>query len=725
MAPVRSFSNVLYLLFIPLLFGSVGSTSWLAHRAGQKSVEDVASTLGAVYTERVRERVEAYLREPQLVTRVIRTEIALGLLDPTDLDTLLRRFVRQVLDFGNVPYVYYGTSDGQSIGFQRELDGSYRFAQVDGEGRLVTYAASPEMTIGEELEAEPSYDPRVRPWYRAAVEAGDLTWTEIYVWFGREELCIDAVAPIYDAEGQLLSVLDAGYTLGQLSGFLRQLELSATGEVFIIDADGLLVASSTGQPLVVRDGETRRRVELMEHDTSLAELIADEIAAHDGSFSLERRMQHPSLGPIAVRAHPLGLELGLDWQLVVAIPESDFTAHHRLLRHRTLVLSLLALLLTILAVLIFVRRLSRPLQELVRAAERVRVGDLDIQLPPVTQDEVGLLTLAMSEMVTGLQEREAIREAFGRYVTQELAEQILSDPAAMRLGGVKRQITILMSDLRGFTARSSHLPPEQLFALLNRYLGEMTEVILQHSGLIVEFIGDAILVLFGATGEREGDALRAVRCAKAMQQRLDQLNAELRSSGQEALRMGIGVHTGEVFVGNFGSAHRVKFGVVGDAVNTTARIESLTVGGQTMVGATTREVVGAQEHFGMAITARMKGLSAPMLVYELLRGADDASEDSLSAWFSEGDRLQLHRIVDKVLAAEPLQVTVLQIGPGHLWVRSPLGLELMDDVVLSSPSASGAGEVYCKVAELSPEASPEASLRCRLVISAIGSPVSG
>lgn len=719
MASVRSFSSVLYLLFIPLLLGSVGTTSWLAHHAGQESVEEVASTLGAVYTDRVRERVEAYLREPRLVTQVIRTEIALGLLDPEDLDMLLRRFVQQVLDFGNVPYVYYGTSSGQSVGFQREQDGSYRFVRVDDDDRLVTYAARPDLTMGEELEAESSYDPRVRPWYRAAAAAGDLTWTDVYVWFGREELCIDAVAPIYDADGSLIGVLDAGYTLSQLSRFLVQLELSASGEVFIIDAQGLLVATSTGQPLVVRDGADRRRVSLTEHDTPLAKLIADEIAAHDGTFSLDRRMRHPALGPVAVRAHPLGLALGLDWQLVVAIPESDFTAHHRLMRRQTIVLSLLALLMTILAVLIVVRRLSRPLQELVRAAERVRVGDLDIQLPPVTKDEVGLLTLAMGEMVVGLQEREAIREAFGRYVTQELAEQILSDPDAMRLGGVKRQITILMSDLRGFTARSSHLSPEQLVALLNRYLGEMTEVILQHSGLIVEFIGDAILVLFGATGERAGDALRAVRCAQAMHRRLDQLNAELRGSGQAPLRMGIGVHTGEVFVGNFGSAHRVKFGVVGDAVNTTARIESLTVGGQTMVGATTRAAVGAQEPFGEPITTRMKGLSEPMVVYALLRADAETVDEALPDGFSVGDAMLLHQIVDKILSTEPRRVTVTQLGPGHLWVRSPPGVEVMDDVVLSSLSVPSTGEVYCKVAEVTAAADGE-GVRCRLVISAIG-----
>ena len=227
----------------------------------------------------------------------------------------------------------------------------------------------------------------------------------------------------------------------------------------------------------------------------------------------------------------------------------------------------------------------------------------------------------MHDMVTGLQERETIRAAFGRYVTEEVAEKVLADPEAMKLGGVRRRVTILMSDLRGFTARANRLQPEALISLLNWYLGEMSDAILEHDGLIVEFIGDAILVLFGATGSRDDDAERAARCALEMHNRLDKLNSKLLDQGINVLQMGIGVHTGEVIVGNIGSEHRVKFGVVGDAVNTTARVEALTVGGQVLLSQATCDELSGALQLGPPTSTRVKGLDEPLVIHELLRTA--------------------------------------------------------------------------------------------------------
>ena len=270
MRRTRSFSTVLYLLFLPLLLGSVGTTGWLAHRAAQESINEVASALGGAYNDRIRESVGRYMLEPQLVTRVNQTEIELGLLDPLDLDTLQRRFAQQVVDFGNVAYIYYGSTEGQVVGFQREMDGTLLFARSTPEGTLATYAPREDLSPGAQVERGDPYDPRKRPWYVDAVAAGEPVWTDIYVWFGRDELCIDTVAPIYDDSGSLISVLDAGYTLGQLSRFLQSLQIGRTGEAYLLDEDGLVVANSTGQPLVSHKNGEVRRVLPSEQDTVLS-----------------------------------------------------------------------------------------------------------------------------------------------------------------------------------------------------------------------------------------------------------------------------------------------------------------------------------------------------------------------------------------------------------------------------------------------------------------------
>lgn len=210
-----------------------------------------------------------------------------------------------------------------------------------------------------------------------------------------------------------------------------------------------------------------------------------------------------------------------------------------------------------------------------------------------------------------------IRETFGRYLTDDVVANLLDSPIGLQLGGEKRQVTILMADLRGFTSLSSRLAPEQVVVILNRYLGAMVEIISQYQGTIDEFIGDAILVIFGAPLWRQDDAPRAVACAVAMQLAMAGVNEQNRRAGLPEVEMGIGVHTGEVVVGNIGSPKRAKYGVVGSAVNLTARIESYTIGGQILISETTRQELGPVVKVTEQIEVEAKGIDQPITVYDV------------------------------------------------------------------------------------------------------------
>ena len=167
-----------------------------------------------------------------------------------------------------------------------------------------------------------------------------------------------------------------------------------------------------------------------------------------------------------------------------------------------------------------------------------------------------------------------IEETFGRYLSGEVVAQLLSSPDGLELGGEKRKLTMLMADLRGFSAIAERLSPEQVVRVVNNFLGTMAEVVLSHGGTIDEFIGDSILGFFGAPVSREDDAQRAVSCALAMQKGMERVNRRNRDEGLPAVEMGIAVHTGDVVVGNIGSVKRAKYGAVGSHVNLTARSES-------------------------------------------------------------------------------------------------------------------------------------------------------
>ncbi|MBO1351636.1 MAG: adenylate/guanylate cyclase domain-containing protein [Hormoscilla sp. GUM202] len=210
-----------------------------------------------------------------------------------------------------------------------------------------------------------------------------------------------------------------------------------------------------------------------------------------------------------------------------------------------------------------------------------------------------------------------IRQVFGRYLTDEVVENLLSSPSGLKLGGEKRKITILTSDLRGFTAISERLSPEEVVKILNFYFEYMADAITKYQGTIDEFLGDGILVLFGAPTAREDDAQRAIACAVEMQLAMEPVNAKMKAWGLAPLEMGIGINTGEVVVGNIGSEKRTKYGIVGSNVNLTYRIESYTTGGQILISEQTLKAAGESVNVSGQKQVQPKGFNEPINIYEL------------------------------------------------------------------------------------------------------------
>jgi class 3 adenylate cyclase len=301
----------------------------------------------------------------------------------------------------------------------------------------------------------------------------------------------------------------------------------------------------------------------------------------------------------------------------VVVPESDYTREIDAEARLALVLGIVAVGVAILAGIAVARWIARPLRELAQLARRIRHGQLDVMVAPRSRDEIGVLTRAMADMAQALRDRDFIRETFGRYVSPELAEQCLRDRHALQLGGEVREVTMLMSDLRGFSELSERLGPAAMIALLNRYLARMTPVIIQYGGTIDEFIGDAIFVLFGAPFSRPDDAERAVRCAWAMQEALAGLNEESRPLGLPELSMGIALHVGPVVAGNIGSLDRVKYGVVGPDVNLLARIQALTLGGEVLISGALLGRVPRLVTADPGRVAHVKGMREPVTVHRI------------------------------------------------------------------------------------------------------------
>lgn len=260
---------------------------------------------------------------------------------------------------------------------------------------------------------------------------------------------------------------------------------------------------------------------------------------------------------------------------------------------------------------------AEPLREVQAAMAEVERGALDAHCAVVSNDEIGAVAEGFNRMVAGLRERESIRETFGKYVSPEVRDEILAGRAS--LDGGQREVTILFADLRDFTPWVEAHPAADVVADLNAYFTEMDAAIRAHGGLVLQFIGDEIEAVFGAPVADAGHAEAAVRAALEMRDRLSAWNEARTAGGKIALRHGIGIHTGTVIAGNIGSAARLSYALVGDAVNLTSRIQSLNkeFGTTILLSGATRAQIGSNHPLKPLSAVRVKGRSAEVEVYSL------------------------------------------------------------------------------------------------------------
>lgn len=269
-------------------------------------------------------------------------------------------------------------------------------------------------------------------------------------------------------------------------------------------------------------------------------------------------------------------------------------------------------------------RVHRSMQELLDEMARVQAGDLSGQWSPHSTDEFLDLDKGFNQMLAGLRERQQIKDTFGRFVSREVADAILEERVPM--AGEQREVTILFQDLRGFTAMSERMKPAELLRVLNLFFTEVVAAIESEGGVVKQFTGDGVMALFGAPVTHSDDPARAVRAALQLVDRLVGLNVRLNAEGVPTLRVGVGIHTGDVVAGRIGPDTRVEYGVVGDPVNVASRIEGLTkeVQATILVSRVTADRLGDEFVLGRTAILPVKGKQQPVEVVEVLGRVDEA-----------------------------------------------------------------------------------------------------
>jgi len=214
------------------------------------------------------------------------------------------------------------------------------------------------------------------------------------------------------------------------------------------------------------------------------------------------------------------------------------------------------------------------------------------------------------------QEKHLLRDTISRYVSPEMCEEILRNPALLQLGGRRQEVTVLFADIKGFTAMSENMKPEEVVEVLNRYFTEMVDLVFKYQGTLDKYVGDALMAVFGVPVPLADAATRAVECAVSMQRRLAQMQAQ----GRTPIRgMRIGINTGDAIVGNIGSDKRMDFTVIGDAVNVASRLQELAkeLEADTLVSEATYRQVEGKFEFIPEPPMVLRGRQEPTPIYRL------------------------------------------------------------------------------------------------------------
>ena len=452
-------------------------------------------------------------------------------------------------------------------------------------GSLEPYAQTPRL--------DQPFDPRTRIWYRRAFAIpDDVVWIGPYV-FAEGVTGITAALAVRDRAQRIQGVLTVDYSLAGLTRFLEQVNVT-DGGVVLFDHLGTMIAGAPGQG---REAAMR---------------AADAWEGVPPPADSVRRGQILLGGEKwEVAGRSIAYGDGPEWMVVAAVREEAFMGPVYANRRMAIMIALGGVTLALVVGFLVSSVIARSLGNAARALDRVAKYQLEEPAPPRSMvKEIFRLERAVRRVTASLR-------SFTRYAPEEIVRDVIATGREAMLSGDRREVTVLFSDLRGFTAFAEKLPPETVVAILNDHFELLVAIIARNRGFVVDFLGDAVFAVFGEPEAHADHVERAVRCAIEMQRARAARDLDTRARGWPPMEMGVGLDTGAAVVGNMGSQRRIKYGVVGHVVNVAARIETFTVGGQVLVSDAVRSAIGDRFPATGPYQAAGKGLGGVLRLWSL------------------------------------------------------------------------------------------------------------
>ncbi|MEG4118778.1 ATP-binding protein [Microcoleus sp. N9_B4] len=410
---------VLVVPFVLQIFLAVGLTGWLSLRNGKTAVNNVTTQLRTEVVARINQQLNTYLETPHLVNAISVDAIGrFGLWNPDNMGYMRSYFYWQLQQFPTVSYISFGGERKEYAGAGYKDDGSVVIEITDRSTNFLNtiVTVDREGNPTQFKETHPDYDPRIRPWYKAAKVAGKPQWNKIYQYFIQPSLGISASQPVYDRNGAFRGVVSTDLFLSKIGDFLQSLKIGKSGKTFIIERSGLLVASSTAEKPFInsKNRQKTQRLKAIESSIPLIKGTAQHLIERFGNFTeIDSNQQLDFMldgQQEFVQVSPFQDGRGLDWLIVVVVPEADFMEEINANTRSTILLCILALLLATFLGILASRWITHPIFRLSKASRAIASGQLDQKVEVNGIDELGILAQSFNQMAQQLRESFAALE---------------------------------------------------------------------------------------------------------------------------------------------------------------------------------------------------------------------------------------------------------------------------------------------------------------------------
>lgn len=597
-----SLRTVLVVPFLLQVVLTVSLVGYFSFRNGEAAVQDLASQLRDELTARINQRLQSYVRAPHAINRLNVDALSKGALDFST-GAGSNQFLQQLKIASYVNAVYCGDREtGDFVGVSRTDDGAFFELMIrnwETDGRMYLYGLDIRADRLYFLRDAGSYDPRTRLWYQVARASGQPKWSDIYLDFTTKLPTITASLAAYDSRGNhFVGVCGTDVLLTEeLRQFLKQLEIGKTGEAFILERSGLLVSSSTDDPITVGTAEDAQMLKATESLNPLVRATSKYLIQKFGNLQGIRRSQQLDFKIDGKRQFvevlPFNDGRGLDWLIVLVVPESDFMEQINASKRTTILLCVAVLIVPTVFSIAMARWIGRPIWRLSLASQAIAQGDLKQYVKSDSIRELRILSQSFNTMSRQLREyfetlENRVQErTFELHQEKEKSEKLLLNilPKAIAdqlkeerktIASAIENVTILFADIVGFTPLSARVPPIELVGLLNQMFSRFDELAERHKLEKIKTIGDAYMVVGGLPIPRNDHAEAIADMAIEMQQIMDEFNAcQILGNipGCENFQIRIGINTGPVVAGVIG-IKKFSYDLWGNAVNIASRMES-------------------------------------------------------------------------------------------------------------------------------------------------------